>query len=63
MSVTNYLGVVFLHHLLENTLKSMANDPRTRIDAINVATNPRTGVGSVNVHEWDRNCARMSCNT
>ncbi|EYB83404.1 hypothetical protein Y032_0336g2887 [Ancylostoma ceylanicum] len=44
MCVTNYLGVVFLHHLLENTLKSMADEPKTRIDSLNIATNPRTGV-------------------
>ncbi|KAL6737958.1 hypothetical protein Aduo_011560 [Ancylostoma duodenale] len=44
MFVTNYLGVVFLHHLLENALKGMANEPKTRVDALNIATNPRTGV-------------------
>ncbi|KAK6024807.1 hypothetical protein OSTOST_09318, partial [Ostertagia ostertagi] len=44
MSLTNYLGVVALHHLFENTLRNMANETSTRIDAINVATHPKTGV-------------------
>lgn len=49
MSVTHYLGVVVLHHLFENTLRNMANNDETRIDAVNVATHPRTGVSSETV--------------
>ncbi|VDM59979.1 unnamed protein product [Angiostrongylus costaricensis] len=44
MAVTNYLGVVFLHHKLENTLKAMTSEPTTRIEAVNVASHPTTGV-------------------
>ncbi|KAK5979507.1 BTB/POZ domain protein [Trichostrongylus colubriformis] len=44
MSITNYLGMVVLHHLFENTLRNMANEASTRIEAINVATHPKTGV-------------------
>ncbi|KAK6746563.1 hypothetical protein RB195_000064 [Necator americanus] len=44
MSLTNYLGVVFLHHLLENSLKSISAEPKMRIEAINIATHPKTGV-------------------
>uniref|UniRef100_A0A158PCS1 BACK domain-containing protein n=1 Tax=Angiostrongylus cantonensis TaxID=6313 RepID=A0A158PCS1_ANGCA len=44
MAVTNYLGVVFLHHQLENTLKAMTSEPTTRIEVVNVASHPTTGV-------------------
>ncbi|CAJ0604180.1 unnamed protein product [Cylicocyclus nassatus] len=46
MSVTNYFGTIFLHHLLENTLKSMAVQQSSRIEALNIATHPKTGVSS-----------------
>ncbi|VDM85420.1 unnamed protein product [Strongylus vulgaris] len=64
MTVTNYLGAVFLHHLLENTLKSMASKPSTRIEALNIATHPKTGVSSETItfilHELHEKYATLS---
>ncbi|KJH48296.1 BTB/POZ domain protein [Dictyocaulus viviparus] len=51
MVVANYLGDAFLHHQLENTLKCVTNEAKTRIEAVNVASHPNTGVSSETVAE------------
>ncbi|KAK5969622.1 hypothetical protein GCK32_005077 [Trichostrongylus colubriformis] len=44
LSATHYLGVMALHKQLEQTLISQAHSPKTRIEAVNVATSPDSGI-------------------
>lgn len=46
LSATSYLGISSLHDQLEETLKKLASSPKTRIEAINTATNPKCGVSN-----------------